>query len=76
MPGVDLYITSMVIGSLDGYINDCPNTSTFNFKSYGYDGDYYALYVSRGMPISFGDGNTYITTARDDDGLQLHEHRR
>ena len=65
MPGIDLYITSMLIGSLDGYINDCPNTSPFDFKSYGYDGDYYALHVSRGMPISFGDGNTYITTARD-----------
>lgn len=66
MPGTDLYITSMFIGGLDGYINDCPNTSTFDFKSWGYDnGDYYKLHISRGMSISFGDGNTYITTARD-----------
>ena len=66
MPGVDLYITSMVIGRIDGYINDCPNTSTFDFKSWGYNnGDYYKLHISRGMSICFGDGNTYITTARD-----------
>lgn len=66
IPGTDLYITSMLIGGIDGYINDCHNTSTFDFKSWGYDnGDYYNLHISRGMSISFGDGNTYITTARD-----------
>ena len=65
MPGVDLYITSMCIGRIEGYINDTPNTSSFDFKSYDYDGGIYELHVVRGMPISFGDGYTYITTARD-----------
>ena len=64
IPGIDTYIASMAIGSLEGIIYGF-NTSPLNFKAMGFKNGEIKTYSYRGMPINFGDGITYITTARD-----------
>ena len=59
-PDIEDYMLDIFWGDYSSFLG-----GYFNFKYQGYTSGNKQSYAYRGMPINFGDGFTYVTTARD-----------